>query len=458
MSRSLQLTAWRHHLASRFCDLPAPVVAVLALYSFGVILARVSGLARVLLFLTQHLGCPANPLRKRLREFYLDAADKSGAKQGQKRRDLDVPTTFAPLLRWVLSLWAGKHLPLAIDVTNLADRFYVLCVSVVVRGTAIPVAWKVLRAGQKEPWGPHWTALLDGLRPAVPADWTVIVLSDRGLASPALFGDIVAAGWHPLMRVKKGDNFRPTGWGKFSPLQALASRPGTCLAVTGEAYTGPKLRCTLLARWEAGYEEPWLLLTDLPPEAGQAVWYGLRAWIEQGFKVIKGGGWDWDKTRMEEPSRVERLWLVLAVASLWVTALGVAEEVRLERESQQRQWERALAEAAEQAQRRQQQERIRRQRQEAAQQARRARQEQRRAAPEATRKKKAGVRRPQAGATAKRRQHRVSVQGLAVLAAAWQRGDNLLPQALHPEPWPTAEQAITTLNEQEFLLSQHVPL
>jgi len=33
-----------------------------------------------------------------------------------------------------------------------------------------------------------------------------------------------------------------------------------------------------------------LLLTDLPLNAAEACWYGLRAWIEQGFKKIKGAG------------------------------------------------------------------------------------------------------------------------------------------------------------------------
>jgi hypothetical protein len=451
LSRPPQLTSWNAELAKRFSHFPAPVLAVLALYSFGMLLAQVSGLSTVVLFLARRLGWAENALRKRLREFYLDAQDKSGVKQGHKRRDFDVATAFTPLLRWVLSLWPGKYLPLAIDVTNLGERFHVLCVSVVVRGTAIPVAWKVLLGGQKEPWNPHWKALLTSLQAAVPADWTVIVLSDRGLESPALFGDIVALDWHPLMRAKKGGKFRPTGWRKFYPLHELLRRPGTSLAVEGLAYASRKLPCTLLARWEAGYDEPWLLLTDLPPEAGAAVWYGLRAWIEQGFKVIKGGGWDWDKTRMEDAERVQRLWLVLAVATLWVTALGVAEEVRLEREAVQRQWERALNESAEQARQRQEQERVRRQRQEAAAQARRARQEQRQAARATAKKPKAGVRRPDAGATAKRRQHRVSVQGLAALAAAWDRGESPLPQALHPEPWPSADHAITTLNEQDFL-------
>ncbi len=451
MSHPLQLTSWNAELARRFPHLSAPVVAVLALYSFGVLLAQVAGAARVTLFLSQHLGAATDALRKRLREFYCDAEHKSGVKQGQKRRDFDVATTFAPLLRWVLSLWAGQCLPLAIDVTNLGDRFHVLCVSVVVQGTAIPVAWKVLRGGQKGLWNPHWQALLTALRAAVPDGWAVIVLSDRGLESADLFRAVVALGWHPVMRVKKGGQFRPTGWGKFYPLSALAARPGGSVAVAGLAYAGTKLPCTLLTRWEEGYREPWLILTDLPPEAGAAVWYGLRAWVEQGFKVIKGGGWAWDKTRMEDPERVERLWLVLAVATLWVTALGSAEEVRREQAREQRRLERQLNESAEQARRRREQERARREQQAAARRARQARRAKRQAARAAARKKKPSARRRGGGATAKSRRHRLSAQGLAVLRAAWDRGENPLPQGLHPEPWPVADHAVTTLNEEDFL-------
>ncbi len=111
--------------------------------------------------------------------------------------------------------------------------------------------------------------------------------------------------------------------------------------------------CTLLACWHEGYDEPWLVLTDLPPEAGSAVWYCLPAWIEQGFKVIKGGGWDWQKTRMDDPGRVERLWLVLAVATLWVVAVGVADEVQQANQEALRQQEREMQQSQEQAQQRQ---------------------------------------------------------------------------------------------------------
>src|SRR5262249_25804751 len=152
-----------------------------ALYSFGLLLAQVSGLATVTLFLSRRLGCPYAALRKRLREFYLEAAAKSGVNQGQKRQDFDVTTCFAPLLGWVLAAWSARHLALALDVTILGDRSHVLCLSVVVRGVGLPVAWKVLPGGVKEPWNPHWQALLGHVRAAVPADGIVLVLSDRGL-------------------------------------------------------------------------------------------------------------------------------------------------------------------------------------------------------------------------------------------------------------------------------------
>ena len=42
----------------------------------------------------------------------------------------------------------------------------------------------------------------------------------------------------------------------------------------------------------------------------------------RGFKLLKSGGWQWQATRMTDPDRVERLWLVLAVATRYVLAVG----------------------------------------------------------------------------------------------------------------------------------------
>ena len=48
----------------------------------------------------------------------------------------------------------------------------------------------------------------------------------------------------------------------------------------------------------------------------------MRFWIETGFKALKSAGWQWQKTRRTNPARVERPWLVLAVATLLTLAFG----------------------------------------------------------------------------------------------------------------------------------------
>ena len=68
------------------------------------------------------------------------------------------------------------------------------------------------------------------------------------------------------------------------------------------------------------------MITDLPPDGVGICWYGLRFWIELGFRALKSVGWQWQHTRRTDPDRVARYWLVLAVATLWTTAYGTRAE------------------------------------------------------------------------------------------------------------------------------------
>ena len=261
-------------------------------------------------------------LLQRLREWCYSSKDK----KGQKRRELDVSTCFGPLLQWILAWWPADQprLALALDATTLKKRFTVLVISVVYRGCAIPVAWKVVGAEQKGAWEPHWMKLLTMLADRVPAHWTVIVMSDRGLSAPWLSAKIVSLGWHPFMRINKQGNFRPKGEGKFRSLSTAASEVGSAWCGEVDCFSGElsRLQCTLLARWDEGYEEVWLIVTNLAPAQATAVWYGMRSWIEGGFKDTKRGGWGWHQTKMVDPERAERLWLAIAVATLWAVSVG----------------------------------------------------------------------------------------------------------------------------------------
>ena len=329
MSRHPQLYLWAQEIATRLPGLNPALASVLALWSIGMVLTKRSGLDSVTQQLTSLLGQSFNTVRQRLREFYQEAS----AKRGRNRTDFEVTLSFVPLLRWVLSFWSKKRLALALDVTNLGERYHMLCISALCGGVGIPVAWKILVGNQPDAWHPHWCKLLAHLKDAVDGDWQVVVLSDRGLESARLFEEIAKQGWHPLMRVKGGGKFRPQGWHRWYWMRDLAPRIGTRWAFTGQAFKGTPLSCTLLICWDQGHAESWLLLTDLPPGALDPCLYAWRAWIEQGFKVTKSGGLNWQNTRMTDPNRAERLFLAVAVTTLWLVAVGAEVERQAEIET-----------------------------------------------------------------------------------------------------------------------------
>ena len=87
-----------------------------------------------------------------------------------------------------------------------------------------------------------------------------------------------------------------------------------------------RLTCTLLMHWEAGYEHPWAVLTGLSPEQAEVSCYGMRTWIESSFKDFKRGLWGWHHSKMQDASRVERLWLAMAVAQVWTVSIDCQAE------------------------------------------------------------------------------------------------------------------------------------
>jgi hypothetical protein len=330
MTRPSGLSQWHQIVSTQFPNLSSPQVTVLVLWSVGIVLAQSCGLTTVAALLAYLRNCAETTIREQLRDWYRDATAKSGAKRGRKRQQLDVTTCFAPLLRWVIAWWNPncRQIALAMDASTLGQRFTILTISVVVRGCAIPVAWKVVEATRAGAWRPHWIALVEALDGSIPVDWLVIVLADRGLYARWLFTTIQARGWHPYLRINRQGQYRPQGAATFRPLTQVIARVGQAWVgrVTCFATKDRQLDCTLLARWDAPYRDPWLILTDLPPAGADVAWYGLRAWIECGFKDSKRGGWHWEQTKMTNPRRAERLWLALAVATLWTVSVGCQAE------------------------------------------------------------------------------------------------------------------------------------
>ena len=160
------------------------------------------------------------------------------------------------------------------------------------------------------------------MKDVVPTDWQIIVSADRGLYADWLFEAIRVLNWHPFLRINHQGTYQIRGEKEWHFLDTVVPKTGRSWSGRVTCFKTNPLTCTLLARWDEGYQEPWLIVTDLLPQQGDALWYSLRSWIECSYRDVKSDGWQWHKTRLREPTRAERLWLAMAVAMLWTVTVG----------------------------------------------------------------------------------------------------------------------------------------
>lgn len=318
-----QIVEWKENLSKHMGHLSKPQLEVLSLWSFAAALSKSCSLTVASVLLSSLLKRKENTMRQRLREFYKEA----DSKKGKKRQDLEVEQSFSPLLKWIMLNWPTKQLTIAMDATFLAERFAVLSINVVYRSCAIPVAWKILEEKVTHAWNPEWFKLLDLLAPAVNSDIQVLVFTDRGLYSPDLFRYIQKIGWHPFMRINRLGSFRASGKTSFYPIRELMPCKGTFWSSSGTAFKGNPIECTLFTFYGKQAQEPWVIITDIPPDQSDPCWYSLRSWIEQSFRTIKSGGLQWQATKMTHPDRASRLWLVIAVSMLWLLLSGTEQDL-----------------------------------------------------------------------------------------------------------------------------------
>ncbi|KAM3110352.1 hypothetical protein ACKFKH_07005 [Phormidesmis sp. 146-20] len=182
---------------------------------------------------------------------------------------------------------------------------------------------------QLDRWQPYWEPLFAQLAGGVPPDWRVVVCADRGLYADWLFAATRAVGWHPFLRINQHPN---------QTIQVLPNGDWQLLKDwirLGQAWSGAvrcfrtnPLDCPLVARWDEGDTDPWFVVTDLPTDQAEGLWYSYRLWIEDGYRDFKSDGWHGQSSRITDPKRAERMGLAMSVATLWMLTLGTKVELQ----------------------------------------------------------------------------------------------------------------------------------
>ena len=287
----------------------------LALLVTGLLLARHTALPRVAAQLRQVTPtAQTDSIERRLRRILAQT-------------DWKTSSIFAGVARESLRWLPPGRCFLLLDDTEKTDECTLTTLALAYGGRALPLAW-CRWSGKLH--GAYWQQvdqLLDQAQRVLPPQVQPVVLADQGLASPMLINLIRQHGWDFLLRVQGNTTLRTTR-SRSAPrrhLGDLVTQPGAPgITLDGWVFYGRPIWAHTAAVWRAGYQDKWLLVSNLDLGLGLAKLYAQRMKVEALFRDAKSGGFEWELSRILRPDRAQRLLLGLMLAVLCAVLLGEA--------------------------------------------------------------------------------------------------------------------------------------
>jgi hypothetical protein len=306
---------WTRQVEGLLAGVRVTQLRPLALFTLGMVWAGAVNLSAV----ARALPGPCHPLstERRLRRWLANGR-------------VQVPVVWAPLLRGLLPRVAGPDVVLVFDPTPVRDRATLLVLSLVIHKRAVPLNWRVMP--QQQPWpcalSPSLTAMIAEVQAALPPASTVTVLADRGVIGPTIVDACRAAGWHLVLRLRggPGDATRvQRASGQIVPLPTLRTQPGQRWAEPVALFKAAGWRAGWLTiYWPRDAAEPWMLFTTRPGGLDRVREYRQRMRVEATYQDWKRRGFGLEQSRITDLERLDRLLLVLVLATWWLYGLGLS--------------------------------------------------------------------------------------------------------------------------------------
>ncbi len=157
-----------------------------------------------------------------------------------------------------------------------------------------------------------------------------IIIADRGFGNARWLGDIQNRGWFFVQRLARNHYVEVEHY--IGLLHELGIRRGWTPRDHGEGTMGdePFGPIRLVSVYDRQADEAWFLVTNLMDESPARIIrrYKRRMWIEAMFRDLKNRDWGlgMDKAKLTNPGRLDRHFLVLALAYVFLFAFGAAAE------------------------------------------------------------------------------------------------------------------------------------
>jgi hypothetical protein len=239
---------------------------------------------------------------------------------------INVARLYGPIIQAALSKWQDSELLLSLDTSLLWDSYCIIRLSVVYRGRAIPVGWRVIEHKSSSVQLSVYQDLLKRVAGLLPSGVKVVLLADRGFVDAELMRYVRnSLNWHYRIRLKGNVWFYRAGRGWRQVKQLHLTAGEAVLLHQVRVYKKHSLTGVHLAVAKvAGTNEDWYLLSSEPTTLKTLAEYGLRFSIEENFLDDKSNGFELERSMIRNSIALSRLCFVIALSTLFLTLQGTA--------------------------------------------------------------------------------------------------------------------------------------
>ena len=236
---------------------------------------------------------------------------------------INVHKLYQPLIKAALANWKEESIFLALDTSMFWDEYGLVRLCVIHRGRALPVVWRVMKHNSASVSFRDYQEMIQQVKTRLPEAIKVVLVADRGFVHTELMAMLTTQlDWHYRIRLKSNTWIWRGSW--CQPKNFHLNRgEAICLhnvRIHKGAYYG--VVNVIIGRNNVN-GELWAIVSDEKTTLQTFAEYGLRFDIEENFLDDQSGGWNIQRSAIRDVCALSRLWFILAVATLYVSAQGV---------------------------------------------------------------------------------------------------------------------------------------
>lgn len=253
---------------------------------------------------------------------------------------INVHRLYKPLITASLADWQEEKMFLALDTSVFWDEYCLVRLCVIHRGRALPIIWKVIKHESASISFANYQTMLKQAQARLPKSVKIVLLADRGFVHTKLMTMLTAElGWHYRIRIKANTWIWRGNWCQPKHFH-LHSGEAICLhnvRINKKEYYG--LVNLIIGRNNLN-GELWAIVSDEKTTLQTFAEYGLRfdieahgspnafglsavACLQENFLDDQSGGWNIQRSMIRDVCALSRLWFILSIATLYVSAQGV---------------------------------------------------------------------------------------------------------------------------------------